>query len=162
MRTRLAPVALAVLLVAAAAPAGAIVHTLEVEAHGQCRDGDGGGGSGDVRVFPWGLEADAVDVQEAQSIAAAVTLFAGGTADDAADGSPGDDEACPADDTDAGGTDTHGSEDHVSASATWLSGSVAAGVCYDAEGPHTSSDTSPCHEQDDDSGGYTVHGPALP
>lgn len=160
MRAHIAPLAATVLLVAAAAPAAAIVHTLQVGAHGQCRDGSGGGGGGSVYVFPFGGEVDAVGPAEAESVAQAVALFAQGSADDAGDGSPGDDDACPSQDRDASGDETHGSEDHVSARFYWLQRAVMVGACYDDEGAHTTAD---CHQSSSsDDGGYPSGSPHLP
>lgn len=156
MRNHIVTIAVALALAAAAAPAGAIVHTLQVNAHGQCEDGNGNGGGGEAHVFPWTGEVDAVDAQEARSIADGVVQFANGTAHDAEDGNPGDDDACPSDDTNADGKETHEDEDHVSASFYWLEGAVQVGVCYDNEGLHA---PGQCHG---DSGDIYSRTPALP
>lgn len=135
--------ATAVALAAGAAPANAIIHLTYVDAHGSCQDGSGNGGAARVHVDPAApdQEIDLLTVDEAGSAADAVTLFATGTAADASDGSPGDEDACPAED-DPDGDGTEENEDHVSAEVVALNENVEAGVCYDNEGFHATAD---CH-----------------
>lgn len=115
-------------------------------AGGQCYDSDAhaDGGEGSVSADTEG-NVDAVDAAEAQSIAAAVTLFVTNFGDNAASGSPGDD-ACPNTDDD-NGDGTEEDEDGIWASAYRTSevgfgDSEIVGACYDDEGFHA---TARCH-----------------
>lgn len=143
MRTRVVPLGLVLGLVVAAAPGAAIIHLTHAGAHGRCRNGHGDGGEGEVHVDPFTptTDVDLLTVAEARSVANASAQFANGTAADASDGTPGDEDACPADD-DPDDDGTEESEDHVSAHVVAANEIVVVGVCYDDEGFHT---TSQCH-----------------
>jgi hypothetical protein len=109
-----------------------------VNVHGECNDADGNGGEGTVAADTEG-NTNLLNAEEAQSIGAGLATFAMGTADDAQNGSPGEDACHSPDNPD--GDDFEEEEDHLSVHA--YGQGANAGACYDNEGFHT---TASCHQ----------------